>query len=759
MTIPPYGDEYRKYGYFFTTLKVSANPNPAMYVNVTSGIFWNGNTLVECSGGNSPVLTAPTTGSKICLVYITDRGAIRIEDGTPASNPSVPKCPKGGLPIGMVIVSSGDTKIQPDKVFDIKALTTSISSHSSLDDRIAQNSHTIESITNLRLELDDKPNYNDVINMLLDKASIDGTPSETFILNKDHTGTPLSNVMLQVNRGSENPVAIRWNETLDKWEFSNGSTFYPLDAVTFTPATNSDLGGVIVGQRLNIDGTGILNATLQTECNYTFVDKAKVDNFPSNLQGQLDLKVDKITGKQLSTEDYTTLEKNKLTNIQENANNYVHPVTHQSNIITQDETHRFVSDVQIITWDNKVDSTYVDTKITEVVGAAPDALNTLQELSASLGNDNNYAATMTTALSNKVDKIAGKQLSTEDYTTLEKNKLVGIESSANNYVHPVSHSASMILEETDKRFMLDMERIKLTNIAENANNYIHPENHLATIIVEDASHRFFTDVERTKLTGIEESANNYVHPVTHNAIEIVSDETHRFVSDVQITSWDNKVDSTYVDTKITEVVGVAPEALNTLQELSNALGDDANYAATMTTSLSNKVDKVTGKQLSTEDYTTAEKTKLAGIETSANNYIHPLTHSANEIVEVTDKRFMLEAERTKLSLIEDNANNYVHPVSHDATMIVQDTSNRMVTDSQISIWNGKQTPIFISMEQLGTGAEQTLTHTLGHTPTAVFVSVTKTNAVTDWSIVEGIHDSIGINVTVTSGVNYKVMTY
>jgi hypothetical protein len=36
-----------------------------------------------------------------------------------------------------------------------------------------------------------------------------------------------------------------------------------------------------------------------------------------------------------------------------------------------------------------------------------------------------------------------------------------------------------------------------------------------------------------------------------------------------------------------------------------------------------KVDKVTGKQLSTNDYTAAEKTKLAGIATGANNYTHP----------------------------------------------------------------------------------------------------------------------------------------
>lgn len=41
--------------------------------------------------------------------------------------------------------------------------------------------------------------------------------------------------------------------------------------------------------------------------------------------------------------------------------------------------------------------------------------------------------------------------------------------------------------------------------------------------------------------------------------------------------------------------------------------------------IANKVDKVKGKQLSTEDYTTAEKTKLGGIADNANNYTHPTT--------------------------------------------------------------------------------------------------------------------------------------
>lgn len=44
----------------------------------------------------------------------------------------------------------------------------------------------------------------------------------------------------------------------------------------------------------------------------------------------------------------------------------------------------------------------------------------------------------TSALALKIDKVEGKQLSTNDYTTSEKNKLQGIAANANNYTHPTT---------------------------------------------------------------------------------------------------------------------------------------------------------------------------------------------------------------------------------------------------------------------------------------------------------------------------------
>lgn len=72
-----------------------------------------------------------------------------------------------------------------------------------------------------------------------------------------------------------------------------------------------------------------------------------------------------------------------------------------------------------------------------------------------------------------------------------------------------------------------------------------------------------------------------------------------------------------IDNKVAGLVDSAPDTLNTLNELSNALGDDPNFATTVATEIGKKVDKVDGMGLSTNDYTDAEKTKLGAIEEGA----------------------------------------------------------------------------------------------------------------------------------------------
>lgn len=75
-------------------------------------------------------------------------------------------------------------------------------------------------------------------------------------------------------------------------------------------------------------------------------DKTYVDT-------ELDKKIDTVVDKGLSTNDYTTTEKNKLSGIEAGANKYIHPTTHLPSIIKQDVNNRFVSDAEKSTWSSK----------------------------------------------------------------------------------------------------------------------------------------------------------------------------------------------------------------------------------------------------------------------------------------------------------------------------------------------------------------------------------------------------------------------
>ena len=125
--------------------------------------------------------------------------------------------------------------------------------------------------------------------------------------------------------------------------------------------------------------------------------------------------------------------------------------------------------------------------------------------------------------------------------------------------------------------------------------------------------------------------------------------------------------NTYVDEKIAALVNGSPEALDTLNELAAALGSDPNFATTIATQMGNKVDKVDGKGLSTNDYTTEDKNKLAGIEEGANK-----TTIANNLT-TTAAGSALDAAQGKV------LNEKIVAHTGDATV--------HVTDEERAAWN------------------------------------------------------------------------
>ena len=132
---------------------------------------------------------------------------------------------------------------------------------------------------------------------------------------------------------------------------------------------------------------------------------------------------------------------------------------------------------------------YVDKAIAELVDGSPAALDTLKELSAALGNDPNFATTVATQIGQKVDKVAGKGLSTEDYTSEEKAKLAGVAAGANNYQHPATHPATMIEQDASHRFVTDTEKTTWNGKA-------------STAVATQSANGLMSAADKKKLDGI-----------------------------------------------------------------------------------------------------------------------------------------------------------------------------------------------------------------------------------------------------------------
>ncbi len=81
-------------------------------------------------------------------------------------------------------------------------------------------------------------------------------------LNSGVTGAPTLNSGIEVNRGTSTDVSILWNETTDKWTFTNDGTNYAnLGDVTAAALIAAAGGDGTSGQALTTNGSGVLDFT------------------------------------------------------------------------------------------------------------------------------------------------------------------------------------------------------------------------------------------------------------------------------------------------------------------------------------------------------------------------------------------------------------------------------------------------------------------------------------------------------------------
>ncbi|MEY3119274.1 MAG: hypothetical protein RIT30_1207 [Bacteroidota bacterium] len=333
-------------------------------------------------------------------------------------------------------------------------------------------------------------------------------------------------------------------------------------------------------------------------------------------------KVDKVVGKDLSTNDYSTTEKFKLSLIT-GANTGDETITtiksklgittlSGSNTGDQDvSSFATITDLALKANKASVDSILlINANILEVsnslalkvdfsdfnkslslkantsdVTSSLDLKANSSDMTSLLGLKANTTE-LISGLALKLDKIAGKDLSTNDYSTIEKNKLAAISgiNGGDETATTIKSKLGITILSGSNTGDQDLSSFStITNLALKANT---------------------TDL----ISGLALKANSSDMITSLGLKANTSDVTTslglKANSSDMITSLGLKANTSDVTTSL----GLKANIL----DVANSLGLKANITD-VNSGLALKVDKLAGKDLSTNDYTTTEKNKLAAI--------------------------------------------------------------------------------------------------------------------------------------------------
>ena len=304
--------------------------------------------------------------------------------------------------------------------------------------------------------------------------------------------------------------------------------------------------------------------------------------------------------------------------------------------LTADSTHRTVTDAEKATWNAKSNfsGNYNDLTnkptIPSIAGLATETY-------------------VNNAVSGKVDKVSGKGLSTNDYTTAEKNKLAGIAEGAE-----VNQNAFAKVTVGSTTIAADTESDTLTLVA-GSNVTITPDatNDKITIAATDTTYSaasqsaagLMSADDKKKLDGIATGANKITvdsalsttstNPVQNKIVNAAISNLNTLVGNTAV--------ATQISTAISNLINGAPTTLDTLGEIATAMaanedvvealeaaiGTKAN-ASDLTSHTGNKNNphEVTLAQLGVTA-TAAELNKMDGVTatTAELNFVNGVTSS------------------------------------------------------------------------------------------------------------------------------------
>lgn len=261
----------------------------------------------------------------------------------------------------------------------------------------------------------------------------------------------------------------------------------------------------------------------------------------------------------------------------------------------------------------------------------------------------------------------------------------------------LQHSIDDLSQKVDANDSSTDEAIAQEKAAREASDAVLEDKKVDKVSGMGLSHNDYTNADKLKLDGIEEGANKVTK-----------------VSELQNDS--GFVTEADVNQAINDLIGAAPEALDTLKELADALGDDPDFAGTITRKITALTEQLNAEKVARESADSNLDTKLnqeVANRQQADDLIKSLIEaettnrtSADQTLksQITDFKTTQTATNTQLSQAIENLRTQAETnVNELRTLVTTNTGNIQrnleLIQAQITLWAEFKTSITESLSQ------------------------------------------------------------
>ena len=194
----------------------------------------------------------------------------------------------------------------------------------------------------------------------------------------------------------------------------------------------------------------------------------------------------------------------------------------------------------------------------------------IEKVDNKISEINETESSLINTVNNKIDEVNTVK---DNLVVTVNNKITEIVDTVDNKIIEINETKNNLVDTVDNKIIEFEDRFEALETSNIAGEVIQARKDIDGITHETIAKRLEDDFSKKA-----DINNVYTKKETDTAIQEVSANT---INESKL----------YTDKKMADIVGQSPELLDTLEELANALGDDPNFATTVTNQISLKADK------------------------------------------------------------------------------------------------------------------------------------------------------------------------